>query len=114
MAIGFGGSGRSGGTKVRVFDGVGAAWKTADVEPGSTVVIFGLGSNGLAVVSPPACSCLWKQFGITEFVNSKSCGDKPVSQEFQLDKFVTHEVNFEDINNAFELLIQGKSLLCVI
>ncbi|PHT94165.1 hypothetical protein T459_02047 [Capsicum annuum] len=102
MAIGFGGS------------GVGAAWKTADVEPGSTVVIFGLGSNGLAVVSPPACSCLWKQFGITEFVNSKSCGDKPVSQEFQLDKFVTHEVNFEDINNAFELLIQGKSLLCVI
>ncbi|KAM3323985.1 hypothetical protein P3S67_005136 [Capsicum chacoense] len=63
-----------------VSTGVGAAWKTADVEPGSTVVIFGLGSNGLAVVSPPACSCLWKQFGITEFVNSKSCGDKPVSQ----------------------------------
>ncbi|KAM3376812.1 hypothetical protein P3S68_009225 [Capsicum galapagoense] len=35
-------------------------------------------------------------------------------KEFQLDKFVTHEVNFEDINNAFELLIQGKSLRCVI
>ncbi|KAM3291921.1 hypothetical protein P3S67_020210 [Capsicum chacoense] len=34
--------------------------------------------------------------------------------EFQLDKLVTHEVNFEDINNAFELLIQGKSLRCVI
>ena len=29
--------------------GVGAAWKTAQVEQGSTVVIFGLGSIGLAV-----------------------------------------------------------------
>jgi hypothetical protein len=31
------------------FVGVGAAWKTAGVEPGSTVAIFGLGSIGLAV-----------------------------------------------------------------
>ncbi|CAJ2668694.1 alcohol dehydrogenase-like 7 isoform X2 [Trifolium pratense] len=29
--------------------GVGAAWRTASVEPGSTVAIFGLGSVGLAV-----------------------------------------------------------------
>jgi len=29
--------------------GVGAAWKTANVEPGSTVAIFGLGCIGLAV-----------------------------------------------------------------
>jgi S-(hydroxymethyl)glutathione dehydrogenase/alcohol dehydrogenase len=31
------------------FLGVGAAWRTASVEPGSTVAIFGLGSVGLAV-----------------------------------------------------------------
>jgi threonine dehydrogenase-like Zn-dependent dehydrogenase len=31
------------------FLGVGAAWKTANVEPGSTVAIFGLGCIGLAV-----------------------------------------------------------------
>lgn len=31
--------------------GVGAAWETAKVEKGSTVVIFGLGSIGLAVKS---------------------------------------------------------------
>lgn len=31
------------------FVGVGAAWKTANVEAGSTVAIFGLGSIGLAV-----------------------------------------------------------------
>jgi len=29
--------------------GVGAAWRTAGVEPGSTVAIFGLGSIGFAV-----------------------------------------------------------------
>ncbi|XP_049363234.1 alcohol dehydrogenase-like 7 isoform X2 [Solanum verrucosum] len=167
-----------------VSTGVGAAWKTANVEPGSTVVIFGLGSVGLAVAEGARlCGAtriigvgrnsdkfeIGKQFGVTEFVNSKSCGDKSVSQgwgktivlgvdkpdaqlnlssyevlqsqktltgsffgglkpksdvpilvkryldkELELDKFVTHEVNFEDINKAFDLLIQGKSLRCVI
>jgi len=29
--------------------GVGAAWKAAGVEPGSTVAVFGLGTIGLAV-----------------------------------------------------------------
>lgn len=35
-------------------------------------------------------------------------------QELELDKFVTHEVDFEEINEAFDLLHQGKSLRCVI
>lgn len=35
-------------------------------------------------------------------------------QELELDKFVTHEVGFEEINEAFDLLHQGKSLRCVI
>ena len=30
-------------------EGVGAAWRVAKVEPGSSVAIFGLGSVGLAV-----------------------------------------------------------------
>ncbi|KAK1392967.1 S-(Hydroxymethyl)glutathione dehydrogenase [Heracleum sosnowskyi] len=83
-----------------------------------------------------------KRFGVTDFVNSFACGDKPLSQvimemtdggadycfecvgmaslvheafaccrkEVELDKFVTHEVNFEDINKAFDLLIEGKSI----
>ena len=32
--------------------GVGAAWRLANVEPGSSVAIFGLGSIGLAVWTP--------------------------------------------------------------
>lgn len=32
-------------------EGVGAAWNVADIQPGSTVAIFGLGAVGLAVSS---------------------------------------------------------------
>ncbi|KAM7255820.1 hypothetical protein ACFE04_011561 [Oxalis oulophora] len=195
--------------------GVGAAWKTAKVDAGSTVAIFGLGSIGLAVAEGARlCGAtriigvdvnvekfeIGKKFGVTDFVNSNECGDKTVSQvinemtgggadycfecvglaslvqeayassrkgwgktvvlgvqrpgseislkssevlnsgktltgvlfgglkpksdvpvlierymnkELQLDQFVTHEVKFEEINKAFDLLITGKSLRCV-
>ncbi|XP_065848229.1 alcohol dehydrogenase-like 7 [Euphorbia lathyris] len=199
-----------------VSTGFGAAWKTAKVEAGSTVVIFGLGSIGLAVAEGARlCGAtriigvdlnpdkfeIAKKFGVSEFVSAGETGDKPVSQvinemtgggadycfecvgmaslvreafsccrkgwgktivlgvdkpgaeislssfevlhggkiltgalfgglkpkhdipillkhymekELQLDEFVTHEINFEEINKAFDLLIEGKSLRCVI
>ncbi|XP_008464878.2 alcohol dehydrogenase-like 7 isoform X1 [Cucumis melo] len=78
-----------------VSTGVGASWRTAKVEKGSTVAIFGLGTVGLAVaqgaricgaariigidVSPYKLT-LAKEFGVTEVVNSRSIGDKSVSQ----------------------------------
>ncbi|XP_042485759.1 alcohol dehydrogenase-like 5 [Macadamia integrifolia] len=62
--------------------GVGAAWKTANVEAGTSVAIFGLGAIGLA--------------------------------EIGFDEFGTQEVQFEDINKAFDLLISGKSNSCII
>ncbi|KAK8466969.1 hypothetical protein PHAVU_008G207700 [Phaseolus vulgaris] len=37
-----------------------------------------------------------------------------MDKELNLDEFVTHEVQFQDINKAFDLLIQGNSLRCVI
>jgi len=37
-----------------------------------------------------------------------------LDKELQLDEFVTHEVRFDDINKAFDLLIEGHSLRCVI
>ncbi|KDP36844.1 hypothetical protein JCGZ_08135 [Jatropha curcas] len=199
-----------------VSTGVGAAWRTANVESGSTVAIFGLGSIGLAVAEGARlCGAariigidmnpdkfeIGKKFGVTDFVNTGDCGSKSVSQvinemtgggadycfeciglaslvqeaysccrkgwgktivlgvdkpgaklslssfdvlhhgkiltgslfggikaksdiptllkrymdkELHLDEFVTHEMNFEDINKAFDLLIQGKCLRCVI
>ncbi|XP_023765777.1 alcohol dehydrogenase-like 7 isoform X1 [Lactuca sativa] len=199
-----------------VSTGVGAAWKAANVETGTTVAIFGLGAIGLAVAEGARlCGAkriigvdvnqdkfeIGKKFGVTDFVNPRNIGDKTVSQviiemtdggadycfecvgltslvheayaasrkgwgktvilgvdqpeamltlssfevlhsgksimgslfgglkpksdipvlikrcmdkELQLDAFVTHEVEFEDINKAFDLLLQGKSIRCVI
>jgi S-(hydroxymethyl)glutathione dehydrogenase/alcohol dehydrogenase len=35
-------------------------------------------------------------------------------QEVELEEFVTHEMGFDEINTAFELLTQGKCLRCII
>ncbi|XP_022999704.1 alcohol dehydrogenase-like 7 isoform X1 [Cucurbita maxima] len=199
-----------------VSTGVGAAWRTANVEKGSTVAIFGLGTVGLAVAQGaricgaeriigidinPDKLTMAKECGVTEFVNSRSIGDKSVSQviiemtdggadycfecvgqsslikeafaccrkgrgktilfgvedsvsvlglksidvisqgktvigciygglkpksdiptliqwyldkKLQLDLFISHEVGFEEINKAFNLLSEGQCLRCVI
>ncbi|KAL0325959.1 UNVERIFIED_CONTAM: Alcohol dehydrogenase-like 7 [Sesamum radiatum] len=200
-----------------VSTGVGAAWRSANVEAGSTVAIFGLGSIGLAVaegsrlcgatkiigidVNPEkyeidnffhfvmlsssftdSCfslvlqiinemtgggadycfECVGKSSLVEEAYASSRKGwgktvvlgvDKPgaqltlssfevlhtgrallgalfgglkpksdvpilikryIDKELELDKFVTHEVSFDDINKAIDLLLEGKSLRCVI
>lgn len=198
-----------------VSTGVGAAWKVARVESGSTVAIFGLGSVGLAVAE--GCRLqgasriigidlnsdkfeLGKKFGLTDFVNPSELGEKSTSEviiemtkggadycfeciglasvmndafkssrkgwgktiilgvemhgsplclesyhilygksimgslfggikaktdipilvdkylnkELELDKFITHEIGLGEINTAFDLLREGKSLRCII
>ncbi|WRX30437.1 Alcohol dehydrogenase-like [Theobroma cacao] len=217
-----------------VSTGIGAAWKVADIEAGSTVAIFGLGAVGLAVLITqlhlfnlcpnhallivaegarlrgaskiigvdlnPEKFEIGKTFGVTDFINPATCGEKKVSEvikemtdggadycfeciglaslmedafnsnregwgktvilgvekhgtplalntylllrgrsvtgclfggfkpksdipllaekyldkELNLDGFITHELSFQDINKAFELLLQGKSLRCII
>ncbi|OWM80990.1 hypothetical protein CDL15_Pgr007021 [Punica granatum] len=78
-----------------VCTGVGAAWKVAGVEEGSTVAIFGLGSVGLAVAEGarlrgaskiigvdlnPEKFELGKKFGVTDFINPSGCRDRPLSE----------------------------------
>ncbi|XBI53623.1 hypothetical protein VPH35_035817 [Triticum aestivum] len=191
-----------------VSTGVGAAWKVAAVEPGSSVAVFGLGVVGLAVaqgcrmrgakqivgvdLNPEKGRISGKRLGITDFINPNDTGEKAVSEvvkemtgggadycfecigstsvmaeafqssrkgwgktialgvssgvapisippedilmgrslvgslfgglkptadipilaqkyvdkELELDEFVTHEMRFDDINRAFELLTQ--------
>ncbi|XP_062188064.1 alcohol dehydrogenase-like 2 isoform X2 [Phragmites australis] len=198
-----------------VSTGVGAAWKVAAVEAGSTVAVFGLGTVGLAVAQGskmrgakrivgvdlnPDKFEIGKRLGITDFVNPNDTGEKTVSEvitemtgggadycfecvgsaavmadafkssrtgwgktiilgadgnatpisisssdikrgrsvvgsflggikpkddipvlaqkyldkELALDEFITHQMGFDEINRAFELLAQGKSLRCII
>ncbi|KAL5705145.1 hypothetical protein ACHQM5_023486 [Ranunculus cassubicifolius] len=37
-----------------------------------------------------------------------------IDKEFHINDIITHEVGFDDINQAFDLLAQGKSLRCII
>ncbi|KAL9144039.1 hypothetical protein ABFS82_14G271700 [Erythranthe guttata] len=198
-----------------VTTGIGAACKVAEVEQGSTVAIFGLGSVGLAVAEGarlqgasriigvdicPDKFELGQKFGVTDFINPTACTEKSVSEviremtdggadycfeciglaslmqeafsssrqgcgktiilgvemlgtplsinsfelvrgksvfgclfggfkpksdiptlvqkylhkELNLDEFITHEVGFEEINRAFDLLQEGKNLRCII
>ncbi|XVF51193.1 hypothetical protein PTKIN_Ptkin04bG0164600 [Pterospermum kingtungense] len=197
-----------------VSTGVGAAWNVANVQPGSSVAIFGLGAVGLAVAEGarvrgaskiigvdinPGKFAKGGAVGITDFINPKElevpvheriramtdggvdysfecAGNLEVLREaflsthagwgltvllgihpspmllplhpmelfngrqiigsvfggfkgktqlpklakecmcgtLKLDEFITHELPFEKINEAFQLLIDGKSLRCLL
>ncbi|KAL4341316.1 hypothetical protein GQ457_08G035590 [Hibiscus cannabinus] len=197
-----------------VSTGVGAAWNVADVQPGSSVAIFGLGAVGLAVAEGarvrgaskiigvdinPAKFTKGKAVGITDFINPRDlevsvhekivaiteggvdcsfecAGNLEVLREaflsthmgwgltvllgihpspkllplhpmelfdgrqivgsvfggfkgktqlpklaqqcmcgtLNLDEFITHELPFHKINEAFQLLLDGKSLRCLL
>uniref|UniRef100_A0A803MXH2 Alcohol dehydrogenase n=1 Tax=Chenopodium quinoa TaxID=63459 RepID=A0A803MXH2_CHEQI len=169
-----------------VSTGIGAAWRAANVKPGSTVAIFGIGAIGLGVAEGARLSGaariiavdikpekfeFGKKFGVTDFINPNTSEDnKTVSQgwgktivlgldnkldaqlsflsmdvllsgktikgsvfgdlkpksdvpilvkryldkEIRLDDFVSHEIKLDEINKAFELLMEGKCLRCVI
>ncbi|KAL0366384.1 UNVERIFIED_CONTAM: Alcohol dehydrogenase-like 2 [Sesamum radiatum] len=81
-----------------VTTGVGAVWKIAEVEEGSTIAIFGLGVVGLAVAEGarlrgvskiigvdinPQKFELGKKFGVTDFINPNSCTEKTICQVIQ-------------------------------
>ncbi|KAG2259304.1 hypothetical protein Bca52824_078598 [Brassica carinata] len=177
-----------------VSTGVGAAWNVADIQPGSTVAIFGLGAVGLAVAEGarakgaskiigidvnPNKFPLGREAGISEFINPKE-SDKTVHErvmeiteggveysfecagriealreaflllgvhaspqllpihpmelfqgrsitaslpllftqclqgQLNLDLFISHQLPFSDINEAMQLLHQGKALRCLL
>nr|GLL39648.1 alcohol dehydrogenase-like 2 isoform X2 [Ipomoea trifida] len=167
-----------------VTTGIGASWKVAKIEEGSTVAIFGLGAVGLAVAEGARLRGASKIIGVDlipekfelgadhcfeciglasvmqdAFASSRQGGctiilgvemhGKPISinpyellegrtitgclfggikakvdipklaqkymqKELNLEGFKTHEVKFQDINQAFDLLEQKKSLRCII
>jgi alcohol dehydrogenase class-P len=35
-------------------------------------------------------------------------------QKLELEKFITHEVSFANINKAFDYMLKGESIRCVI
>src|SRR6184192_4845617 len=103
-----------------VTTGIGAVINTAKVEPGSNVVVFGLGGIGLNVIQGarmaganmivgvdinPARESLARQFGMTHFVNSKSVTGDLVPHLVELTKGGA-DYSFECVGNV-ELMRQA-------
>jgi S-(hydroxymethyl)glutathione dehydrogenase/alcohol dehydrogenase len=97
-----------------VTTGIGAVIFTAKVEPGASVVVFGLGGIGLNVIQGakmaganmivgvdlnPARETLARQFGMTHFVNPKDVGDDLISHLVELTKGGA-DYSFECIGNV--------------
>ena len=97
-----------------VTTGIGAVIKTAKVEPGSNVVIFGLGGIGLNVVQGarmagadmiigvdinPAREALARKFGMTRFVNPKELKGDVVPHLVELTKGGA-DYSFECVGNT--------------
>lgn len=40
--------------------------------------------------------------------------EKYLNKELELEKFITHEVSFAEINKAFEYMLNGDGLRCII
>ncbi|XP_057248415.1 alcohol dehydrogenase-like 7 isoform X2 [Beta vulgaris subsp. vulgaris] len=110
-----------------VSTGIGAAWRAANVQPGSSVAIFGLGAIGLAVAEGarlcgatkiigvdvnPEKIVIGKKFGVTDFINPNSCEDKSVSQGW--GKTIMLGVDRPDSQlslNSVDVLCSGKTLV---
>ncbi|MGH8221965.1 MAG: S-(hydroxymethyl)glutathione dehydrogenase/class III alcohol dehydrogenase [Woeseiaceae bacterium] len=97
-----------------VTTGIGAVINTAKVEPGSNVVVFGLGGIGLNVVqgarlvganmivgvdTNPARKALAEKFGMTQFVNPREVGGDLVAHLVNLTKGGA-DYSFECIGNV--------------
>ncbi|KAK5836038.1 hypothetical protein PVK06_011778 [Gossypium arboreum] len=94
--------------------GFGATVNVAKPKKGGSVAVFGLGAVGLAVISEMTgggVDCSIECTGSTQaMVSAFEC----VHDELELDKFITHSVPFLDINKAFEYMLRGEGLRCMI
>jgi S-(hydroxymethyl)glutathione dehydrogenase/alcohol dehydrogenase len=97
-----------------VTTGIGAVINTAKVEPGSNVVVFGLGGIGLNVIQGarmvganmivgvdvnPGRRAIAEKFGMTHFVNPAEVGDELVSHIVNLTKGGA-DYSFECVGNV--------------
>src|SRR5579883_2487033 len=117
-----------------VTTGIGAVINTAKVEPGATVVVFGLGGIGLNVVQGarmaganmivgidlnPKREKLARQFGMTHFINPKDVKGDLVAHIVELTKGGA-DYSFECVGNttlmrqALECCHRGWGVSCII
>uniref|UniRef100_A0A453IZ47 Alcohol dehydrogenase-like C-terminal domain-containing protein n=1 Tax=Aegilops tauschii subsp. strangulata TaxID=200361 RepID=A0A453IZ47_AEGTS len=95
------------------------AFRSAKQGNGKTVIL-GLEKDGKPISLPSIEFLFGKCVMGSLFGGIKPKTDIPIlakkcmSKELELEKLITHEVGLQEINTAFDLLLQGKSLRCII
>src|SRR5947199_46533 len=90
-----------------VTTGIGAVLNTAKVEAGAKCVVFGLGGTGR----------VWRG---TAFGGARGRTDVPkivdwyMDGKIEIDPMITHTMPLADINRAFDLMHEGKSIRSVV
>ncbi|XP_057829295.2 alcohol dehydrogenase 1 isoform X1 [Cryptomeria japonica] len=83
-------------------------------------VLVGVPHSEAAFTTSPVNFLNEKTLKGTFFGNYKPKSDLPglveryLRKELELEKFITHEISFGEINKAFDYMMQGESLRCVI
>lgn len=95
------------------------AFRSTKTGNGKTIIL-GLG-NQTDLLCVPALELLFGKClmgsalgGIKPKTDIPILAEKCMSKELELHGLVTHEVGLREINTAFDLLLQGKSLRCII
>ncbi|KAL5538073.1 hypothetical protein UlMin_043113 [Ulmus minor] len=84
------------------------------------VVLVGVPNKDDAFKTHPVNFLNEKTLKGTFFGNYKPRSDLPsvvemyLNKELELEKFITHEVPFSEINKAFEYMLKGESIRCII
>lgn len=85
-----------------------------------TSVVVGVVADGQEISTKPLQLVTGRSWKGTAFGGWKSKQQAPVlvdlymSGELKIDEYITHEMDFKDINKAFELLRHGEGLCCVL
>merc|ERR1712190_286780 len=83
-------------------------------------VVIGVAGAGKEIATRPFQLVTGRQWKGTAFGGYKSRSEVPglvdayMNKEVQIDPYVTHNLNLSDINDAFMLMHEGKSLRAVI
>lgn len=83
-------------------------------------IILGVEMHGAPLSVSAADILRGKTIAGSLFGGIKAKSDIPMlvkrymDKELHLDDFITHELGFQQINQAFDLLLQGKSIRCII
>lgn len=97
---------------IAAFESVHDGWGVA--------VLVGVPNKDAAFMTKPINVLNERTLKGTFFGNYKPRSDLPsvvnmyMNKKLELDKFITHRVPFSEINKAFEFMLKGEGLRCII